>query len=133
MYFAFFYNSSRKTPGQKVLKIKSQVKLTKWLLNNKGYFLKMRLSHGLTYPLSISSIGRSFDINKRNKANSYFFAIIMLINIVVPTAAGALIDHIGFRNVMVFIVPIIIILFILARKEVRLIRLDRLSVREAHL
>ena len=89
--------------------------------------------HGLTYPLSISSIGRSFDINKRNKANSYFFAIIMLINIVVPTAAGALIDHIGFRNVMVFIVPIIIILFILARKEVKLIRLDKLSVREAHL
>ena len=42
----FFYNSSRKTPYQKVLKIKSQVKLTKWLLNNKGYFLKMRLSHG---------------------------------------------------------------------------------------
>ena len=89
--------------------------------------------HGLTYPLSISSIGRSFDINKRNKANSYFFAIIMLINIVVPTAAGVLIDYIGFRNVMIFIVPIIIILFVLARKEVKLIRLDRLSVREAHL
>ena len=40
----FFYNSSRKTPDQKVLKIKSQVKLTKWLLNNKGYFLKIYLS-----------------------------------------------------------------------------------------
>jgi MFS family permease len=89
--------------------------------------------HGLTYPLSISSIGRSFDINKRNKANSYFFAIIMLINIVVPTAAGVLIDYIGFRNVMIFIVPIIIILFVLARKEVKLIRLDKLSMREAHL
>ena len=42
----FFYNSSRKTPDQKELKIKSQVKLTKWVLRNKGYFLKMSLSHG---------------------------------------------------------------------------------------
>ncbi len=87
------------------------------------------IPHGLTYPLSISSIGRSFDINKRNKANSYFFAIIMLINIVVPTAAGLLIDHIGFRNVMVLIVPIIIVLFILARREIKFIKLNKLSER----
>ena len=86
------------------------------------------IPHGLTYPLSISSIGRSFNINKRNKANSYFFAIIMLINIVVPTAAGLLIDHIGFRTVMIFIVPIILILFVLARKEVKLIRLDKVRL-----
>ena len=84
--------------------------------------------HGLTYPLSISSIGRSFDINKRNKANSYFFSIIMLINIVVPAAAGLLIDHIGFRNVMIFIVPIIIVLFVLTRREVKLVRLDKVRV-----
>jgi len=32
----FFYNSGRKTPEQKVLKIKSQVELTKWILGNKN-------------------------------------------------------------------------------------------------
>ncbi len=42
----FFYNSSRKTLDQKAIKIKSQIKLTKWALRNKGYFLKMSLSHG---------------------------------------------------------------------------------------
>ena len=85
------------------------------------------IPHGLTYPLSISSIGRSFNINKRNKANSYFFAIIMLINIVVPATAGLLIDHIGFRNVMIFIVPIVIVLFFMARREIKSIRLNKLS------
>ncbi len=82
--------------------------------------------HGLTYPLSISSIGRSFDINKRNKANSYFFAVIMLINIGVPALAGGLIQAIGFRNVMVLIVPVIIVLFFLARSQVKKINFNRL-------
>ena len=34
----FFYNSGRKTPEQKVLKIKSQVELTKWILGNENRF-----------------------------------------------------------------------------------------------
>ncbi|ASI14019.1 UMF4 family major facilitator superfamily permease [Candidatus Mancarchaeum acidiphilum] len=78
--------------------------------------------HGLTYPLSISAIGRSFDMSSRNKANSYFFAVIMLINIVVPTIAGGLISAVGFRETMLLVVPIIIILFLLARPEAKVLK-----------
>ncbi|MCL4404637.1 MFS transporter, partial [Candidatus Marsarchaeota archaeon] len=81
--------------------------------------------HGLTYPLSVSSIGRSFSMKGRNKANSYFFAIIMLINIGVPSLAGALIEKIGFRDVMLLVVPVILVLFILARVQVKTIRMAR--------
>jgi MFS family permease len=84
------------------------------------------IPHGLTYPLSISSIGRSFTIEKRNKANSYFFAVIMLIDIGIPSLAGVLIGHIGFRNVVMLIVPFIIVLFFLARNEIRTIKLNKL-------
>ncbi len=34
----FFYNSGRKTPSQKVLRINGQVELAKWLLRNKNNF-----------------------------------------------------------------------------------------------
>jgi len=81
--------------------------------------LLLGIPHGITYPLSVISISRTFKPEERNAANSTFFAIMMLIGIVTPTVAGFVIQHIGFRETLAFIIPIIIVLLFVLRKYVK--------------
>ncbi|BFH72239.1 MFS transporter [Sulfurisphaera javensis] len=81
--------------------------------------LLLGIPHGLTYPLSVISISRTFKPEERNAANSTFFAVMMLIGIITPTVAGFVIQHIGFRLTLAFIIPIIIILLALLGRYVK--------------
>ena len=81
--------------------------------------LLLGIPHGLTYPLSVISISRTFRPEERNAANSTFFAIMMLIGIITPSIAGFVIQHIGFRLTLTFIIPIILALLIVLRKYVK--------------
>ncbi|BAB66943.1 MFS transporter [Sulfurisphaera tokodaii str. 7] len=81
--------------------------------------LLLGIPHGITYPLSIISISRTFLPEERNEANSIFFAIMMLIGIVTPTISGFVIEIIGFRTTLTFIIPIILSLLVLLRRYVK--------------
>ncbi|MCL4391478.1 MAG: MFS transporter [Candidatus Parvarchaeota archaeon] len=78
-----------------------------------GAFLILGIPHGLAYPTSIVTIGRSFSTRFRNAANSYFFAIMMSVGVILPTLSGFSIDRVGFKSTFVFILVIIAALFIL--------------------
>jgi len=81
--------------------------------------LLLGIPHGLTYPLSVISISRTFKVEERNTANSTFFAVMMLIGIITPTVAGFVIQRIGFRETLAFIIPIILVLLLILRKYVK--------------
>ena len=81
--------------------------------------LLLGIPHGLTYPLSVISISRTFKVEERNAANSTFFAVMMLIGIITPTIAGFVIQRIGFRETLTFIIPIILALLFILRKYVK--------------
>lgn len=75
--------------------------------------LILGVPHGLTYPLSVLSITRSFEPRFRNMANSYFFSVMMMIGVVLPFVGGSLIGLYGFRITFVGILFLIGILMIL--------------------
>ncbi|MEM0133516.1 MFS transporter [Acidiplasma sp.] len=75
-------------------------------------YLMLGIPHGVTYPLSIVSISRTFDMSSRNVANSYFFSVMMLIGIITPSVGGFINNLIGFRNMFIILVPVIIYLII---------------------
>ena len=81
--------------------------------------LLLGIPHGLTYPLSVISISRTFKPEERNAANSTFFAIMMLIGIITPTVAGFVIQRVGFRLTLASIIPIIVALLFILRKYVK--------------
>jgi Major Facilitator Superfamily. len=60
-------------------------------------FLILGVPHGFAYPVSIITLGRSFKARFRNAANSYFFAIMMAVGVVLPTLSGFSIDNVGFK------------------------------------
>ena len=68
------------------------------------------IPHGLTYPLSVISIARSFDLGSRNLANSYFFSVMMLIGIFLPLIGGTLIEFYGFKLTFWLILLFIILM-----------------------
>lgn len=74
--------------------------------------LLLGIPHGLTYPLSVLTLARSFDPKSRNLANSYFFSIMMMIGIVLPLVGGGLIEFYGFRPTFAGIMVLIIILMV---------------------
>ncbi|MEM3257191.1 MAG: MFS transporter, partial [Thermoplasmatales archaeon] len=76
--------------------------------------------HGLTYPLSILSIARSYRPEERNVANSYFFSFMTGIGIVVPTAGGFLIDRFGYNEIFIGILAMIVLLFIMLVLNVKI-------------
>jgi MFS family permease len=83
------------------------------------------IPHGLTYPLSVLSIARSFDPGSRNVANSYFFSIMMAIGILLPLIGGPLIEFYGFKLtfglILLFIVLVMLMLSLnfLAEKKMK--------------
>ncbi len=85
--------------------------------------LILGVPHGLTYPLSVLSITRSFDPKFRNMANSYFFSVMMMIGVILPFVGGTLIDLYGFRltffGIMFLIVLLMILLTMNFRAEIR--------------
>lgn len=76
-------------------------------------FLILGVPHGFAYPISIVTLGRSFKAGFRNAANSYFFAIMMAVGVVLPTLSGLSIDHVGFKLTFVFITLLILALLVL--------------------
>ncbi len=82
-------------------------------------YLLLGIPHGVTYPLSIVSISRTFDMSYRNMANSYFFSIMMAIGIITPTAGGIIEDLIGFRFMFLAIFPIIVFLLFASYKNMK--------------
>lgn len=78
--------------------------------------LVLGIPHGLTYPLSVISISRTFSPSERNAANSVFFATMMLVGVVTPSAAGALAQIIGLKDLFGVLVPVLLFLLILLNK-----------------
>lgn len=92
-------------------------------------YLLLGIPHGVTYPLSIVSISRSFDMSYRNMANSYFFSVMMLIGMATPLAGGIIEDLIGFKNIFILLVPVIIYLIIASYKNMKLLyKRDNISI-----
>ena len=76
-------------------------------------FLILGIPHGFAYPVSIITLGRSFQARLRNVANSYFFAIMMAVGVLLPTLSGFSIDNIGFKLTFIFITLLIVVLLVL--------------------
>ena len=75
--------------------------------------------HGITYPMSVISISRTFTPENRNAANSQFFAIMMLIGVVTPTVAGFIAQVIGIRLMFGVLIPVVLFLLGLLRRYVK--------------
>ena len=73
-------------------------------------FMILGIPHGLTYPLSVMSITRSFPENRRNMANSYFFSIMMAIGTIMPFISGEVIKLVGYRNAFLVVIPVIFVI-----------------------
>ena len=87
-------------------------------------FLILGIPHGLTYPLSVMTITRSFEEDRRNLANSYFFSILMLIGAAMPFISGEVIFLVGYREGFLLIIPVILII---------LLALTRVLLKEDHM
>ncbi len=76
-------------------------------------FMILGIPHGFAYPISIITLGRSFKDKFRNAANSYFFAIMMAVGVLLPTLSGFSIDNVGFKLTFIFIAFLILVLLVL--------------------
>ncbi len=85
-------------------------------------FIILGIPHGLTYPLSVMSIARNFDEDRRNGANSYFFSIMMIVGAAMPFISGEVIFLVGYRDGFLLLIPVILIILLFL---FRLIRSDR--------
>lgn len=79
------------------------------------------IPHGLSYPLSLIYLSRSYESNERSAANSYFFSLMTIIMVAGPILGGYSTNEIGWRLTFLLIVPIVSILmimvFLLIRKD----------------
>ncbi|BAB60428.1 TVG1326678 [Thermoplasma volcanium GSS1] len=81
--------------------------------------------HGFTYPLSVISISRAFDISSRNAANSLFFSIMMAIGSVMPFVSGSVVLYIGLKYSFVSVIPVILIILLLLHHEMKLLSIGK--------
>ncbi len=76
-------------------------------------FVILGIPHGLGMPIAMFSIGRSFTTEERNVANSYFTSTMMLMMVVMPVLGGTFLNMVGFKLLMLFMTPGVIVLMIL--------------------
>ncbi|MGC9210430.1 MAG: MFS transporter [Acidilobus sp.] len=88
-----------------------------WASNNLlTFYLAMAvlgIPHGMTYTLSVIAISRTFERDKLNAANSYFFSIMMIIGSLLPALLGSIADRVGYRNTFLVIAPIVLVILLL--------------------
>lgn len=68
------------------------------------------IPHGLSFPVSLLYISRSYEPEKRNSANSYFFSIATVIMVSGPVVGGYAIQILGFRTLFLLMLPIVAVL-----------------------
>ncbi|AWR93298.1 MFS transporter [Acidianus brierleyi] len=73
------------------------------------------IPHGLTYPISLISISRSFSVEERNIANSYFSAIMMGFSSFIPIIISSIVNFFGIRDSFALLIPVALafILFVI--------------------
>ena len=75
------------------------------------------IPHGLTFPTSLTALSRSFKEDEISVANTYFYALMMFLAVVVPSVSGLMVYSVGLRyTFLLFVIPVII-LFILILYE----------------
>ncbi|ARM76178.1 MFS transporter [Acidianus manzaensis] len=70
------------------------------------------IPHGLTYPLSLVTISRSFKESRRNMANSYFSATMMGFTSFVPIIISSIVNIFGIKSSFIILEPISLAFFI---------------------
>ncbi|MEM0123084.1 MAG: MFS transporter [Conexivisphaerales archaeon] len=93
--------------------------LTKDLLLFIISLLILGVPHGLTYPVSLISISRSFRLEERNIANSQFYAFMTMVTIAVMPLTGLLAQAVGLKNVFALLIPSVLFLFALMRRDIK--------------
>ncbi|MCL5882281.1 MAG: MFS transporter [Candidatus Thermoplasmatota archaeon] len=76
-------------------------------------YVILGIPHGLGMPIAMFSIGRSFTMEERNVANSYFTSTMMLMMVVMPVLGGTFLNLVGFRLLLLFITPGVLLLMLL--------------------
>lgn len=76
-------------------------------------YVILGIPHGLGMPIAMFSIGRSFTMEERNVANSYFTSTMMLMMVVMPVLGGTFLNLVGFRLLLLFITPGVLVLMML--------------------
>ncbi|EQD57466.1 major facilitator superfamily MFS_1, partial [mine drainage metagenome] len=71
------------------------------------------IPHGLSYPLSLFYLSRSYETSERSAANSYFFSLMTIIMVAGPVLGGYSTEVVGWRVTFLFIVPIVSIFMIM--------------------
>ena len=79
-------------------------------------FIILGIPHGLGMPIAMFSIGRSFTMEERNVANSYFTSTMMLMMVIMPVLGGIFLNIVGFKSLLLFITPGVIVLMLLTLK-----------------
>lgn len=71
------------------------------------------IPHGLTYPVSLISLSRSFSIEERNVANSYFSAIMMGLSSFIPVIISSAVNFFGIRDSFALLLPVSVAFFVM--------------------
>ncbi|MGC8581579.1 MAG: MFS transporter [Thermoplasmata archaeon] len=82
------------------------------------YFLAfaiLGIPHGLTYPLSLTTLSRTYDKKSINKANSTFYSVFSIIGIVTPLFGGIASVYIGLNYTFLSLIPFVFLIMLLAR------------------
>ena len=79
-------------------------------------FVILGIPHGLGMPIAMFSIGRSFTMEERNVANSYFTSTMMLMMVIMPVLGGTFLNMVGFKSLLLFLRPAVLVLMILTLK-----------------
>lgn len=77
------------------------------------------IPHGLSFPVSLVYVSRSYSPEMRSTANSYFFSILTVVLVGGPILGGYSTGEIGFRETFLLLVPIALLLTALTLLSLR--------------